>query len=53
MSWYVIKNLYSEMFTASFPSTLEEHPLDVVELEIFVRTIVIEKFATNEPRMKG
>ena len=53
MSWIVINNLYSEMFTASFPSTMKEHPLDVAELKTFVRTIFIEKFATNEPRMKG
>jgi len=53
MGWTGDQQIYSGIFTASFPSDMKERPLNARDLEIFVRTIIIEKFATNQPRILG
>lgn len=53
MGWTGSQQIYSGIFTASFPSDMKDHPLNARDLEIFVRTIIIEKFATNQPRILG
>jgi len=54
MGWTGSQQIYSGIFTASFPSNIkDDHPLNARDLETFVRTIIVEKFATNQPRIPG